>query len=631
MYSGMPLVYPRGVDILAMPKYDIYFILLHISSLLTLLLFFYILKKKSKSQIHYAFLGNLGLMFIWSFAVLLRQYMHILHNSDGKALMIVSYIGVCYIPVTLLLTGLIFANTKIKFSWKHCLLFIPPAISLFVLLTNDLHSLFYLKYSFFDDQIVYGKYFMVHSIYSYICTLIGLYYLVSFSIKNSGLFSKQSMLIFCGTMIPLTVNILVTFKIIYLNAYITPITFSLAVFCYLFAILKYEFLNIVPVALQKVVDRISDAFIVINEELNIIDYNKAFIDTFRRIYRIKRNDNLLDILDASSSGNMDKNEFLGYLKGIKDSKRSISFEKHVKSGSFDKFFTIEITPIINKDIYIGTIILLKDITQSKKDLETIRENQGMLMERERLASLGQLIGGIAHNLKTPIMSLSGGIEALKDLVKEYDQSIDDPKVNKEDHHEIAAEMLEWLNKMKPYCSYMSDVISAVKGQAVQMTDSTTSSFTLDELIKRVNILMNQELKRYHCKLNTDFQVDMDLELKGEVNNLVQVFDNIIVNAIEAYEENYGCIDLKIVKSGNNVEFSFKDYGRGIPEEVKDKLFKEMVTTKGKNGTGLGLYMSHSTIKGKFGGNMWFESEEGKGTTFFISIPYTKDKNYQEVS
>jgi signal transduction histidine kinase/heme/copper-type cytochrome/quinol oxidase subunit 4 len=609
---------------LVMPRYDIYFILLHMSSLLTLLLFFYILKKRSKSQIHYAFLGNLGFMFIWSFAVLLRQYMHIFHNSDGKALMIVSYIGVCYIPVTLLLTGLIFAHTKIKFSWKYYLLFIPPTVSLFILLTNDLHNLFYLKYSFFDDQIVYGKYFMVHSIYSYICILIGLYYLVSFSIKNSGFFSKQSILIFCGTMIPLSVNVLVTFKIIYLNAYITPITFSLAVFCYLFAILKYEFLSISPVALQKVVDRISDAFIVINEDLYIVDYNKSFIDTFSRIYRIKRNDNLLNILDTSSFGDMTKNEILGYLKSVKESKSSISFEKRIKLGSFDRYFTVEITPINNKDIYIGTIILLKDITQSKKDLET-------LMERERLASLGQLIGGIAHNLKTPIMSLSGGIEALKDLVKEYEQSIDDLRVNKEDHYEIAGEMLEWLNKMKPYCSYMSDVISAVKGQAVQMNDSTTSSFTLDELIKRVNILMIQELKRYHCKLNTDFQVDMNLELKGEVNNLVQVFDNIIVNAIEAYEESYGCIDLKIVKSGNNVEFSFKDYGRGIPEEVKDKLFKEMVTTKGKNGTGLGLYMSYSTIKGKFGGDMWFESEEGKGTTFFISIPYTKDKTYQEVS
>jgi len=58
----------------------------------------------------------------------------------------------------------------------------------------------------------------------------------------------------------------------------------------------------------------------------------------------------------------------------------------------------------------------------------------------------------------------------------------------------------------------------------------------------------------------------------------------------------------------------------MDNDVKNKLFKQMVTTKGKGGTGLGLYMSHSTIKGRFGGDIWFDSEKGKGTTFFIQIP-----------
>ena len=60
----------------------------------------------------------------------------------------------------------------------------------------------------------------------------------------------------------------------------------------------------------------------------------------------------------------------------------------------------------------------------------------------------------------------------------------------------------------------------------------------------------------------------------------------------------------------------------MKEEVQNKLFKEMITTKGKNGTGLGLYMSYSTIKGKFNGDLKFESKEGKGTTFTITIPIT---------
>ena len=87
-----------------------------------------------------------------------------------------------------------------------------------------------------------------------------------------------------------------------------------------------------------------------------------------------------------------------------------------------------------------------NLTQSftKNNVNQLKSNQSMLMERERLASLGQLIGGIAHNLKTPIMSISGAAEGLSDLVKEYDSSIDDPDVNSQDHHDIAKDMNSWI-------------------------------------------------------------------------------------------------------------------------------------------------------------------------------------------
>jgi signal transduction histidine kinase len=176
---------------------------------------------------------------------------------------------------------------------------------------------------------------------------------------------------------------------------------------------------------------------------------------------------------------------------------------------------------------------------------------------------------------------------------------------------------------------MSDIISAVKGQAVQMNSSSTVKFTVDELVKRVDLLMKHELKKYHCAFRKDFQIDMNTEIKGEINNLVQVFDNIIMNSIQAYEGREGVIDFKIVRSGDNIEFSFKDYAKGIPQSVADKLFKEMITTKGKNGTGLGLYMSYSTIKGRFGGNMSFISKEDSGTSFLILIPCIAYSNKEE--
>ena len=168
---------------------------------------------------------------------------------------------------------------------------------------------------------------------------------------------------------------------------------------------------------------------------------------------------------------------------------------------------------------------------------------------------------------------------------------------------------------------MSDIITAVKGQAVTLSNEEDVSFTVEELLKRVNILMKHELKNAIIYLNIKMKTDEKTIIKGDVNSLVQIINNMISNSIQAYngktEQN---IDLIVEKKENDLVISIKDYGCGIPEKVKEKLFKEMITTKGKNGTGLGLYMSYSTIRAHFNGNITVESEEGKGCTFSIILP-----------
>lgn len=301
---------------------------------------------------------------------------------------------------------------------------------------------------------------------------------------------------------------------------------------------------------------------------------------------IKTTDNLKNILDTE---NVDKNNILAI-------------------ASNDEFS--DLAYYYNK---------IQELTA--KNIEKIHDSQETLMEKERLASLGQLIGGIAHNLKTPIMSISGAAEGLTDLIKEYDSSIDDPEVNSQDHHEIAKDMSTWVSKIKTHTEYMSDVITAVKGQAVTLSNEEEISFTVGELLKRVNILMKHELKNAIVYLNISMKTDENTVIHGDVNSLVQVINNMISNSIQAYEgKTDQNIDLIVERQENNLHVSIKDYGCGVPEKVKNKLFKEMITTKGKNGTGLGLYMSYSTIRANFNGNINVDSEEGKGTTFTITLP-----------
>ena len=141
------------------------------------------------------------------------------------------------------------------------------------------------------------------------------------------------------------------------------------------------------------------------------------------------------------------------------------------------------------------------------------------------------------------------------------------------------------------------------------------------LFRSVNILMKHELKNAIIYLNVDLKTDENLEIHGDINNLIQVLNNMISNSIQAYngktEQN---IDLIVEKKNNELLISIKDYAGGLPKKVEEKLFKEMITTKGKNGTGLGLYMSYSTIRAHFNGNITAYSTTGKGTTFTINLP-----------
>ena len=132
------------------------------------------------------------------------------------------------------------------------------------------------------------------------------------------------------------------------------------------------------------------------------------------------------------------------------------------SDNFDRLCSNDFgktLPVTTND-EIGDLINSFNLVQkySQNQMDLIKNNQEVLMEKERLATLGQMVGGIAHNLKTPIMSISGASEGLKDLVNEYDKSIEDSEVTVSDHHEIAGDMKKWLEGEKFDISLYADLV-----------------------------------------------------------------------------------------------------------------------------------------------------------------------------
>ena len=595
--------------------YDkIIIITLTVLSIILGLLLTYMVRKKSKRQLDNVFIVINVLFIVWLMGLAMQIIGYKNFNINPIYFDYFVYIPICFMPVLFLIMSLVFARTKISFKKRYLLLFIIPTLSILLLWTNEMHHLFYQEYSTDFVNTKFGKYFYVHYGYTYLMFGISLFILMKYSIKNSGFFSRPAILIFIGALIPIVTNVLGVIGIIPMSIYITPITFTFTVFCLMLAMFRFDLFKVSPIALQRIVDKISDSYIVLNENNEISDFNKTFIDTFSKDTNI-RGKRIIDIFEDEELINKIQNN----IEKVKNNDKTENFELYI--ANIKKYFNIEITSIIVNNEFLGILVLFKDVTQHIKDMKSLEDNQDLLVEQERLASLGQMIGGIAHNLKTPIMSISGAAEGLSDLIKEYDISIDDPEVNSNDHHEIAKDMSEWVEKIKTHTEYMSDVISAVKGQAVVLSNEERVSFTILELVKRVDILMKHELKNAIIYLNIAMKADESLEIKGDVNSLVQIINNMISNSIQAYngkpEQN---IDMIVETNNNKLLITIRDYAGGLPEKVKKKLFKEMITTKGKNGTGLGLYMSYSTIKARFGGNITYQTEEGKGTSFTIELP-----------
>lgn len=601
-------------------KISIPLFLLMLSALSIVITLIYVLRTKGRSQLKTIFCVDLICVLVICLGVIFQDILSKYFSWNPWNFENFIYIGTCFLPVAIFFTGLIFAKTKITFKKKYLLFFIVPALSLIVLWTNDYHHLFYKIYSYLYLSVCkVGPYMIIHNIYSYTLLFLGVIQMVNVASKNSGFFSKQTLLIVVGISIPLITNILGTLKIISMTVYITPISFAFTMLFFALSIFKFKFLGVAPVALQTIVNRISDSYLVLNENLLITDFNSTFLKTFNLSASDIREENILEFLSTHKQYDMNLPKLENSLNRVKHSSETIVFEQHFKK--INKYFTVEINNILVKGNSLGILMLFKDITQHKLDMQALKDNQDILIERERLASLGQLIGGIAHNLKSPIMSISGATEGLTDLIKEYEESIVDKDVTIDDHLAIANDMRDWISKIKSYLEYMSDIITAVKGQAVALSENTVDSFTVEELTKRVDILMKHELKKALITLNLDLKVPTSLMIHGNINGLVQVINNMISNAIQAYKGKEGqTIDLIITQEKNDVIVSVRDYAGGLPKEVQEKLFKEMITTKGKDGTGIGLFMSYSNIRAHFNGDITYSTEEGKGTIFNIILP-----------
>jgi len=369
-------------------------IMLILATIVSLVLFFLIKKNNTKNQLTRIFMVNIILILIWIIPLIGQILFAEKFNINPIIFDYFTYIGACFLPIGIFFTSLIFENTKIKFKKWYLLLFIIPVLTLLILWTNDFHHLFYINYSTSIAETIVGPYANIHSVYNAALYAIALINLMRYSIKNSGFFSKQAILFTIATLIPFSANFLGTFVNVNISIYITPILFTITLFLCALAIFKFDFLRTAPIALQRIVDRMSDGYVVLDENNMITDFNETFLKTFHFNATTARNKDFIKLIQLNDA---DLDKLILVLQKSKKSPKTFIFEKRFEK--LNKYFHIEINSITNKGSFLGILILFKDITQHMEDMNTIKENQNLLIERERLASLGQMIGRYCSQLK----------------------------------------------------------------------------------------------------------------------------------------------------------------------------------------------------------------------------------------
>jgi signal transduction histidine kinase len=249
-------------------------------------------------------------------------------------------------------------------------------------------------------------------------------------------------------------------------------------------------------------------------------------------------------------------------------------------------------------------------------LSKLQETQAKLVQSEKMASLGELVSGIAHEINTPL----GIINSNTDLINRYVQ-----KGNSLDEQEI--DKLELINtigrKLQTTMSACESILTIVNSLRVfaRLDEAEYQSATLDSLLENTLAIMRGKLKK-GIKVNTKYHYKQPVSCFPSQMN--QVFINLINNAYDAMQGE-GELDISVYSRDNNIVLVFRDTGPGLAENVQTKIFDPGYTTKGVGvGTGLGLSICYRIIVEKHGGRIWGENRLKKGAKFTIELPL-KDK------
>lgn len=257
-----------------------------------------------------------------------------------------------------------------------------------------------------------------------------------------------------------------------------------------------------------------------------------------------------------------------------------------------------------------------------RSMENLRQAQQQLVQSEKLAALGSLVAGVAHEINTPVGIGVTAASFLNEKVRDMDELFQSGNMRRSDMSAFLASAQESSGMVLANLQRAADLISSFKMVAVDQASAKRRSFRLKETLEEQMATLRHLLK------GKPVQIEMDLaegvEMDSYPGTLAQVFTNLLNNAVlHAFEgRTGGVIHLQArALDPEMVEIRFSDDGRGIPPEHLGRIFDPFFTTKfGQGGSGLGLNIVHNVVTGLLGGRIEVHSRAGEGTVFVLVLP-----------
>lgn len=260
--------------------------------------------------------------------------------------------------------------------------------------------------------------------------------------------------------------------------------------------------------------------------------------------------------------------------------------------------------------------------QLGKAYDDLKQAQQTLVESEKMASLGSLVAGVAHEINTPIGISVTASSYLQERVADFKQHIEAKQLSRSYLNEFTQNLDESMQLLQGNLRRASELIASFKQVAVDQSSEARYNFSLADNLHQVVVSLGYKLKKAQCEV--DIQCDPRLSIFSFPGSFTQIYSNLILNSIHHGFDGWDRprkITIKVEQLGDELIIDYSDNGRGIPPEILPRIFDPFVTSKrGQGGSGLGTHIIYNLVVQLLRGRIHCASEPGQGAQFHISLP-----------